>query len=311
MMKYKLYTHTDLDGIGCAIVAFQILGKDNVDVEYCDYHTVDDKISKLLNDEETLKQYDRIYITDISVNEEVAQTIDTINDYYHGYRFVLLDHHEKAEWLNKYDWARVLMVDENDGSNTCGTSLFAGYLEEQGYMIEDCLNRFIEIARRYDTWDWTRINDPEPKKWNDLFYLYGRDRFIKKVHFELLALSHTFLNEQDLLFLEVEQEKINRYIAKSLKTLTIKNVGKYNVGMVFSENYINEVAHQIHDEYPHLDLVAVINMRSRKISYRTNREDVDVNQFAQYFGGGGRPQTAGSQMHTEKYNFILDVIFSV
>lgn len=32
-MKYKLFTHTDLDGVGCAILAYLAFGRENVDVE--------------------------------------------------------------------------------------------------------------------------------------------------------------------------------------------------------------------------------------------------------------------------------------
>jgi uncharacterized protein len=311
MMKIKLFTHTDLDGIGCAIVAFTTFGRENVDVTYCDYHTVDDKITEFINDKEQMEKYDKVYITDISVNEETAHGIHMMNDYYHGSHFQLLDHHEKANWLNKYDWAKVVQTHE-DGSNSSGTTLILYYLEEQGCNLEGGIRDFAETVRRYDTWDWENIyKDIEPKKWNDLFYLYGRDRFIKKVYFELLTSPQMepWLNEQDLMFLEVEQEKINRYVNKSIKSLTIKNVGKFNVGMVFGENYINEVAHEIHNEFPALDLVAVINMRSKKVSYRTQREDIDVNQFASYFGGGGRPQTAGSQISDAVFGIILDSIF--
>ena len=44
MSKIKLFTHTDLDGIGCAILAYLAFGRENVDVEYCDYSNVNDKV---------------------------------------------------------------------------------------------------------------------------------------------------------------------------------------------------------------------------------------------------------------------------
>ena len=40
MSKNKLFTHCDLDGIGCAILAYFAFGRDNVDVEYCNYDDV-------------------------------------------------------------------------------------------------------------------------------------------------------------------------------------------------------------------------------------------------------------------------------
>lgn len=43
-MKYKLFTHTDLDGVGCAILAYLAFGRENVDVEYCNYNDVNEKV---------------------------------------------------------------------------------------------------------------------------------------------------------------------------------------------------------------------------------------------------------------------------
>lgn len=39
----KLFTHTDLDGVGCAILAQLAFGKDNVDISYCNYDEIDRK----------------------------------------------------------------------------------------------------------------------------------------------------------------------------------------------------------------------------------------------------------------------------
>ena len=74
-MKIKLFSHCDLDGIGCAVLAYLAFGRDNVDVEFCNYDDVDGKIREFYlcgNPED----YDAIYITDISVDEEVAAEID-------------------------------------------------------------------------------------------------------------------------------------------------------------------------------------------------------------------------------------------
>ena len=50
MSKIKLFTHgADLDGIGCAILAYLAFERENVDVEYCDYDDVDEKVEKLLS----------------------------------------------------------------------------------------------------------------------------------------------------------------------------------------------------------------------------------------------------------------------
>ena len=57
-MKTKLFTHNDLDGVGCAILAKLVFGED-VDIEYCSYRNVDDCVSDFIEEAEN---YDRIFI---------------------------------------------------------------------------------------------------------------------------------------------------------------------------------------------------------------------------------------------------------
>ena len=44
-MKIKLFTHTDLDGVGCAILAK--LAFENVDIEYCNYDDINQKSKRI------------------------------------------------------------------------------------------------------------------------------------------------------------------------------------------------------------------------------------------------------------------------
>jgi oligoribonuclease NrnB/cAMP/cGMP phosphodiesterase (DHH superfamily) len=48
-MNIKLFTHTDLDGVGCAILAYLAFGKENVAVEYCNYDDIDLRVSQFLS----------------------------------------------------------------------------------------------------------------------------------------------------------------------------------------------------------------------------------------------------------------------
>ena len=311
-MKIKLFTHTDLDGVSCAILAFAAFGKENVDVTYCDYHDINEKVNEFLN--QPLGEYDLVLITDISVDKHVAERIDFIHKI-SSLNFVLLDHHETAEWLNQYDWAQVYFQHET-GENTAGASMLLVWLAEKGpFTLNQVVaweEGFVEKVRRYDTWDWANIyNDPEPKQLNDLFWIYGRDRFIDMVLDTMDSHGKFFFSEVDNFILQLKQEEIDRYIEKCSKKLTVKPVGRYNVGVVFAEMHINDVAHALHKQHPELDLIAVINMNSRKVSYRTEREDIDVSHFARYFGGGGRRATAGSQISDEKLGYILEMIFNV
>lgn len=48
----RLFSHTDLDGIGCGILAQLAFGKDNVEISYCDYDNIDSSVREYLETEQ-------------------------------------------------------------------------------------------------------------------------------------------------------------------------------------------------------------------------------------------------------------------
>ena len=110
-MKIKCFVHTDLDGVGCAILAYLAFGRKNVDVEYCDYGDVDKKVRGFWENC-PVEEYDKVFITDISIGKDLARTIDLYagDDIWH-----LFDHHATALGLNKYDWCEVSVMNDTLG----------------------------------------------------------------------------------------------------------------------------------------------------------------------------------------------------
>ena len=77
-----LFTHDDLDGVGCAIVA-RLAFPDDLVVRYCSYKSINSEINFFLDQ---LQEPVKIIISDISVNEETATRLD-------GYDVAMYDHH--------------------------------------------------------------------------------------------------------------------------------------------------------------------------------------------------------------------------
>jgi len=73
----KLISHVDLDGISCAILGILAYGEDNIDISYCNYDKVDEIALEVYKEHE---KYEQIFITDISVNKEVAEKLNSISD---------------------------------------------------------------------------------------------------------------------------------------------------------------------------------------------------------------------------------------
>ena len=301
--KIFLATHTDLDGIGCAVLAYLAFGQDNVDVEYCDYKDVDEKVEKTIESELFERTYDKIFITDISVGEKVANMIE-----YEAKRLdvVLLDHHATAIYLNDYEWANVRVTDKG-GVKTSGTMMFYRYLEREGYFDDTFTNnqlkntaRFAEVVRDYDTWRWKELGDEGIvcKQLNDLFHIYGRDIFVSEwaMNNILGRVDFPHFDYTDTLLLENKQKDIDIYISQKNKQLmTVKDNFGYTCGVVFAERHFSELGNKLSELHPELDYIAMIDMGFGGVSYRTVKDDIDLGgEIAHSFGGGGHRKAAGS-----------------
>ena len=312
MKKFKLFTHTDLDGVGCAVLGKLVFG-DNVDITYCDYINVNEEIKKYIESKEFLK-YNFCYITDISINEEIEDLINNTcpEEYTEGFmlndHFQLLDHHPTSEFLNRNFWCKVEV--ENSIEKTSGTELFyENLLLSEEIDTTDNISDFVITVKRYDTWLWaTKYHDNFPKQLNDLFFIYGRDRFINTMIRRLLDKLTPFnLTMNELILLDIQQEKIDVYVNSKSKNIIIKELQGYKAGIVFSEQYISELGNRLSEMNPNLDLIAIIS--EDKVSYRTVKDGIDLGKFAQLYGGGGHPKSAGSEIKQEIKNKYIEMIF--
>lgn len=322
-MKIKMFTHTDLDGVGCAILAYLAFGRENVDVEYCDYSNVNDEVGDFVVNE-FLGEYDHVFITDISISNELANIIDQNCD---EEQWHLFDHHNTAIYLNAYDWCQVLDITPFTHIKTCGTELFYRYLHVvldkfQGMNFAALSNmlKFIATVRDWDTWRWKELGDEGIvcKQVNDLFYMYGRERFIdwamKQIGFAKSPM-HVFPNFTDIdkALLEQRQKDIDRYIEERNKQLfkRVDEAGR-TYGVVFAERYFSELGNRLCEINHELAYIVMIDISSGAVSYRTIRDDIDVGGvIAHAYGGGGHPKAAGSTFDKERIQrTVHGLIFS-
>ncbi|TPG68624.1 hypothetical protein EEL31_08895 [Brevibacillus laterosporus] len=312
-MKVKLFTHTDLDGVGCAIVAkyaFQ-----DVDVEYCNYDEINIKIEKFTATEQ-YRHYDKVFITDISVNEKVANLIDfsISRDLRAKDKYKLIDHHVTAKWLNKFDWAEVNDLEisiypPEEYMKSSGTSLFYHYIWENYEINISDLLRFVELVRRFDTWEWnTKFKDKHAKQLNDLLTIIGRDKFIER--FELVQIVDFSRSEKMLL--DIEEKRIKEYIEQKEKELIVKNDSNGVAGIVFAERYHSELGNELAKNHPEVDFIVMVNMGDKKISYRGIKDDFHLGDIAKRkYGGGGHAKAAGCQLNEKIISDVLEEILQI
>lgn len=308
-MKIKLFTHTDLDGIGCAIIGE--LAFPGINIEYCDYENVNEKIKQYIETEE-YRNYDTTFITDISVNKEVAELIDNVFTQEH--EFVLLDHHKTALWLNEYKWVDVsegLVDRKNSGTWMFYQNILLFYIPElhTRYNLLENAESFVELVRQYDTWEWkNKYNNILPKQVNDLMYIVGREEFINKVLYQFNIMREFDLTEEDFKLLQRNQEKIDKYIESKDKLIIVKEIQGYKAGVVFAEQYHSELGNRLSELHPELDFIAMINP-SHSISYRTVKGKIDLSVVAKIYGGGGHPQSSGSPIGDYTRSEIVNLMF--
>lgn len=300
----KLFTHTDLDGVGCAILAKLAFGEE-VDISYCNYDDIDVMVKEFITKENNI---DMCHITDIRIVDELANEIDEKFD-----NFYVLDHHPTALYLNKYSWCTVTIENEETHIKTSGTEMYYHWLIDNGYLYEsDVLSRFAELVRNYDTWRWSELGEDGVicKQVNDLMYLYGRDRFITWCISEIHDDVFPRLYSADELLLNTKQKEIDEYVEEKNEQLFISPMCGRVCGFVFAEKYVSELGNRLCKMHPEIDYVAMIDMGSKTVSYRTVKDDIDLGKdVAQLFGGGGHPKAAGSEFSVDVQFKVIEKIF--
>lgn len=293
---YKLITHTDLDGAGCAVLAKLAWG-DNVDITYV--HNPDEatvEIDKYFTNKE-YRKYNKLYITDMSFNAALCEKHKEINAL-----GKLFDHHGTAvEPFKNYEWATV-QVTLND-KLTCGTELFYQYLLKKGLIR----NRdfFVEQIRLFDTWDWSKGTSKLPKYLSNVVIEIGLQYFVRTFT-ERLKMNDlnelTLLNEEERTILnhsEKQEAKDIEYFLKQthIVNLKTKDEGELTIGWVCNNSmYTSLLGNTICREFD-VDIAVMINANRNKIEVRTTRENINLGRIMKtYFSGGGHPKAAGGNI---------------
>lgn len=294
----KLLTHDDLDGISCGILGKYYLG-DCIDVEYCSNNNVNQAFEMALNGE-----YEEIWITDLSISKENADRVNWNSN------VMLLDHHKSALWLNEYRFA-IVKVRNELGQATCGTEMFYlnllnKYKTSRIYPNSKLVPIFVEMVRRYDTYEWVQLEDKEAKHLNDLLGIYGRDKFIEVTLAKLRNPKMELFTSFEKRLLEIRQNEIQRTIDYKANTMVRTKFEGYNVGVVFADKFTSEIGNALYNRNKDLDFVMMISYSD--IGLR-GKDKVDLSELAKKYGGGGHFNAAGFPINgKENINMILESI---
>ncbi|MGG3468920.1 oligoribonuclease [Neobacillus pocheonensis] len=301
----KLFTDIDLDGLGCGLIAKIAFGE-RADVSYCSYRILNQRVEAFISNSEN--NAEDVYITDLAVNSDVEKKL--AERFRQGKHIQMIDHHVTAMHFNEYSWASV-KVEYDTGKKTCATSLFYDFLVEQGKLERNnALEEFIELVRQYDTWEWDENNNVTAKRLNDLFYIRNREQFEEEMLKRLMENKNSFdLTDTENMLLDIEEQKIGRYIQSKSRQMVQTFVSDFCVGIVHAEQYLSELGNALNNLNPHLDMIALLNVGTKKMGFRTIHDEVNVAEFAQKYGGGGHPKASGSDLTNEAFKTFIVQVF--
>ena len=302
---YKLLSHNDLDGVGCGILAKLAFGED-VKVRYNSLSSLNHEIVYFLENE---GEDAFLFITDMSPDEENE---NRLNDYFIEKGSVqLIDHHKTALHLNDYEWGSVV-VEQEDGQLASATSLFFGHLIAGGFLEpNEAIREFVELVRQYDTWEWEKNGNQKAHRLNSLFFLMPIEEFEGKMIERLRTAERFTFDEFETKLLNIEDDKMERYIRRKKREVVQTAIGEHLAGVVYAESYHSELGNELGKEFPHLDYIAMLNMGGKRISFRTIHETVDVSEVAGQFGGGGHQKASGCSLSTDAFKQFVEETFHV
>ncbi|KUP08255.1 hypothetical protein Q73_06995 [Bacillus coahuilensis m2-6] len=294
----ELYTHNDLDGISCGILAKLAYGK-KVNVSYLSIGAFHHKLSKVFETKEAAN----IFVTDLSVQGEEIDHINQLID--EGGSFTLIDHHQSAFELNEYDWATVT-VESSNGIKECATSLYYRYLINEGTLKESTiLNEYVEHVRQYDVWDWEKDNNVIAKQLNDLLTLMSFEEYESRIRSKIESDEEFTFDQFESSLLSIEEERMNRYISRKKRSVFQVEFQNHLVGIVYADSYISELGNTLGKLYSHLDYIAILNLGNKRLSLRTIHDHIDVSKVASTLHGGGHQKASGATLTEEAFEAMV------
>jgi len=262
--------HRDLDGCGAGLV-FENAMK-NMDVRIHHYSVGYPEIDSVVN---TLHydKYDHVLLMDISPVRDPS-LIDK------SPKIKLLDHHDTSQKYHNPEKFRFVDMSK------CATLVVKEYFESAYNVNLSHLNEFADLVNGYDLWLHT---DKRSKLLNSLYYKYWDEKFRKRFidgDVSFLASEIEFFKEQKKKFNEI-WKKINIYDMEDIK------------GAFFTcGEMLNDVCDKVLNEKDY-DFAFCLNSRSKTVSVRSKREDVNLGQIFEKMNiGGGHAKSAGIDPRT-------------
>lgn len=276
-------THADLDGAVAGIVVKNVFPNAiTVKTNYFgsgDYNTACDAITGL--------SYEAIIFTDFCPDDNMVQLIHSVNKPY-----LVIDHHQTAKVRDDDELGLYLV-----NTRVCG-ALLTLYNFSKFANLEH-LRTLCEVTNDHDL--WLRRMVPLSDNLNTLLYEYGYNEFIEKF---MHGLEGYNLSKEDMEILANHDKKVDEHMFRC-------NQHKlpYNGYYIETDRFNSDIVLRLLEHYQWLVMSSPEESTPgmTKLSFRTNRKDVNIGNTLQELGrgGGGHPGAGGQMIPTaEKDEFI-------
>ena len=306
-LKTFIFTHNDLDGVGCGVIGKYYFP--DAYVQYCSYDNIDDTLLYFLSHNKNILSEMRIIISDIYYKQENSDITEMLRM---AGELIICDHHATSAWLNNVDFQHNSFVNVIADSDVCGTKILFKILDNL-YVMPDSTKilEFVENVNSWDVWQWVKqlpetndvvklkdaINHNMSFTLNGAVYFYGIENFVNK----MLMYFHNFIDFDDIV-----SEKLVEFNTKQINSVTdyIKTHYEYE-----SDHYGKIPYTIIKLNSPNISLASLLCKNAMEpddkflaiyidedkdaISLRCNVEEIDLSVIAKECEGGGHKDAAG------------------
>lgn len=327
--KSLLITDSDLDGVSCAIVGKMFFrypyNSEGLDIMFRTVYNYKDAIKEII-DTGAIETYNTVYVTDLSIDQEIHQYILDHSD---PNIFQFIDHHQNSLEFKNYphyyiSTNRILSttssVQEHLGGGeykdrlASASRLFYEWLSHHegretvyGEPDNHAFMFYVEMASRYDTWEWANIErfadgsfKDVPKQLNDLYYFYGKEMFMSKMMDKFYQIDPSlspfkFLSDEWEV-LEALANQREREIRERMRSVIYRTQFGLRFAIVYSagRNNISEFARVFLLEHPEVDVLMQVDIVNNSCQLRTHQDNnINVAELAECYGGGGHIKASG------------------
>lgn len=305
-----IFSHrSDIDGMGPVILSK--IAFDKVTYYLCEKTDLADYIQKSIKTNE-IYNADYIFVTDLAISEK---ELTLLSDERLSDKVYVFDHHQASLDIDTNRYPFVIANYENETGKCSGTSLFYEFLIKRKYLNPSMkIKEFVELVRRYDTWEWKKYNDNMARDLTLLFECIGQENFISSMTTSLMSnpeQSFDFSKEEKTL-IDSKKQQITSKVKEYAAHIIIKKILDYNIGVVFIEyEYRNELADYLKQMNFDIDIAMLVAIdKGFTRSLRVIKPESDIRSIAEYINDNNYAISASVPVTEEQKNQINELLSS-